>query len=225
MSAEQSSGNDRLDAQFGVILAMALTLLVVLATAHLEDLHFVVTTLGDNGSFDGSPAHQRRTKFDLVAGAHCEHLVERDFCANVCRYLFYFKFFASSNFVLLTAGFYDRVHCRTSRCEIKRRKPVLARFRSKAEGPAGPVISRRRPCETKQFSRRKRGSLHGRAEKRNENRYIALPRAHGGSAPHGRSADFSEQETGQCGEGQPPGQATGTAGRRIGLSQDGISSG
>ncbi|SOY51190.1 conserved membrane hypothetical protein [Cupriavidus taiwanensis] len=109
------SGNDRFDAQFGVILTMALTLLVVLATAHLEDLHLVVTTLGDNGSLDGSPAHQRRTKLDLVAGAHCEHLVERDFCANVCRYLFYFQFFASSNLVLLAAGFYDRVHCRTSR--------------------------------------------------------------------------------------------------------------
>ena len=84
---------------------MALTLLVVLTTAHLEDLHLVVTTLGDNGSFDGSPAHQRRTKLDLVACAHCEHLVERDFSANVSRYLFYFQFFASSNLVLLAAGF------------------------------------------------------------------------------------------------------------------------
>jgi hypothetical protein len=103
--AERSSGHDGFDAQFGVILTMALTLLVVLATAHLEDLHLVVTTLGDNGSLDGSPAHQRRTKFDLVASAHCEHLVQRDFCANVSRYLFYFKFFASSNLVLLAAGF------------------------------------------------------------------------------------------------------------------------
>ena len=79
---------------------MTAMLLVVLATAHLEDLHLVVTTLGDNGSLDGSPANQRRTKFDLVAGAHCEHLVERDFCANVCRYLFYFKFFAGRDAIL-----------------------------------------------------------------------------------------------------------------------------
>ncbi|KHK50533.1 hypothetical protein PI87_22280 [Ralstonia sp. A12] len=107
-------GHDRVDTQLGVILTMPLALLVVLTTAHLEDVHFVVTTVGDDGGFDGSTAHQRRTNFELIASAHCEHLVKRDFCANVRRYLFYFKFFASSNLVLLTAGFYDRVHCRTS---------------------------------------------------------------------------------------------------------------
>jgi hypothetical protein len=37
-------------------------------------------------------------------------LIDGDFGTNVCRYLFYFKFFASDNFVLLATGFYDRVH-------------------------------------------------------------------------------------------------------------------
>ena len=54
--------------------------------------------------------NQRRTKFNGFASAHCEHLIQSDFGADVCRYLFYFQFFTSSNFVLLAAGFYDRVH-------------------------------------------------------------------------------------------------------------------
>ncbi len=59
------------DAQFGVILTMALALLVALATAHLEDLHLVVTTSEITVALTEAPAHQRRTKLDLVAGAHC----------------------------------------------------------------------------------------------------------------------------------------------------------
>jgi hypothetical protein len=73
-------------------------------------IHLVVTTVRHDGGLDGSPADQRRTELIRFAFAHCEHLVERDFCVNVSRYLFYFEFFASSNLVLLAAGFYDRVH-------------------------------------------------------------------------------------------------------------------
>ena len=63
-----------------------------------------------NRSQDRSTFDQRRTKLDGVASAHCEDLVESDFGSNVCRYLFYFEFFASDNFILLATGFYDRVH-------------------------------------------------------------------------------------------------------------------
>jgi len=89
---------------------MALVLLVVLTTTHFEDAHFVVTTLGNHFHQNLCTFNQRSTKLDAVACAHCEHLIDGEFGTNVSRYLFYFEFFASSNFVLLTTGFYDRVH-------------------------------------------------------------------------------------------------------------------
>ncbi|KGC29702.1 hypothetical protein X979_5717 [Burkholderia pseudomallei MSHR7527] len=85
-------------------------LLVVLPATHLEDGDLGMTTVRYDGSLDGSPTDQRRTELNRFAFAHCENLVERDFCVNVCRYLFYFQFFANGNLVLLAAGFYDRVH-------------------------------------------------------------------------------------------------------------------
>ena len=42
-----------------------------------------------------------------------QDLIEDNLSANVCRYLFYFDFFAGGNSILLAAGFYDRVHCLT----------------------------------------------------------------------------------------------------------------
>jgi hypothetical protein len=63
-----------------------------------------------NRSQDRSTFDQRRTKFNGVTRPHCEHLVYGDFGANVCRYLFYFEFFAGNNLVLFATGFYDRVH-------------------------------------------------------------------------------------------------------------------
>ena len=47
-----SMGQNFTDLNLGVVLAMALTLLVVLASAHFENRHFVVTALGDDGSVD-----------------------------------------------------------------------------------------------------------------------------------------------------------------------------
>jgi len=102
---------DRFDTQLRVILTMASVLLVVLTTAHLENRHFVVTSVGNDSYLDGSTFDQRRTELNRFAFSNCEHLVERDFSANVCRYLFYFQFFADDNFMLLATGFYDRVHC------------------------------------------------------------------------------------------------------------------
>jgi hypothetical protein len=89
---------------------MALTLLVVLTTTHLEDTHFVVATLRNNSHANRSTFHQRSTKLDALALAYCENLIDSEFGTNVCRYLFDFEFFASDNFILLATGFYDRVH-------------------------------------------------------------------------------------------------------------------
>ena len=89
---------------------MALVLLVVLTTTHLENLHLIVTTVCHNSNQNRCTFDQWRTKLDGVARAYCEDLIDGEFGTNVCRYLFYFKFFASDNFVLFATGFYDRVH-------------------------------------------------------------------------------------------------------------------
>src|SRR3954463_1586089 len=89
---------------------MALMLLVVLTTTHLENLDLIVTTVCHNSNQYLCTFDQWRTKLNGVARAYCENLIDGDFGTNVCRYLFYFKFFASDNFVLFATGFYDRVH-------------------------------------------------------------------------------------------------------------------
>src|SRR5690606_766779 len=86
------------------------TLLVVLATAHLEDTDLVVTTVGNHGGRDCGARNQRRADFHGLALADHENLVDSDFGTHVSRYLFYFEFFAGDDTVLLAAGFYDRVH-------------------------------------------------------------------------------------------------------------------
>ncbi len=101
---------DRHHLDFGEVLAMALTLLVVLTTTHLEDTHFVVATVRNNFHQDRGTFDQRSTKLDAIARAERENLIDGEFGTNVSRYLFYFEFFASDNFVLLATGFYDRVH-------------------------------------------------------------------------------------------------------------------
>ncbi|CDG84977.1 putative uncharacterized domain protein [Janthinobacterium agaricidamnosum NBRC 102515 = DSM 9628] len=95
---------------FGKILAMALMLLVVLTTTHLENFDLIMATMRHNRNQYRCTFDQWRTKLDGVARAYCENLIDGDFGTNVCRYLFYFKFFASDNFVLFATGFYDRVH-------------------------------------------------------------------------------------------------------------------
>jgi hypothetical protein len=89
---------------------MALVFLVVLTTTHLENLHFIVTTVCHNSYQYRCTFDQWRTKLNGVARSYCEYLIDGDFGTNVCRYLFYFKFFASDNFILFATGFYDRVH-------------------------------------------------------------------------------------------------------------------
>jgi hypothetical protein len=101
---------DGADLQFGVLLAMALVLLVVLATAHLEDANLVVLAVRHDRGLDRGTGHQGSADLQVAAVSDSEHLVDRDFLADVRSNLFYFDFVAGSNTILLASGFYDRVH-------------------------------------------------------------------------------------------------------------------
>src|SRR5574343_702618 len=123
---------DRVDLQFGVILTMALTLLVVLTATHLENAHLVVTTLAQNRGRNARTCHQRRTDLNGFAFADHENLVDGDLGANFCRYLFSFDFFTCDNAILLAAGFYDRVHVGLQRdiaknSQVYAKKPLLSK--------------------------------------------------------------------------------------------------
>ena len=101
---------DGADFQLRERLAMALMLLVVLATTHLEDAHFVVLTLLNDLGRHGCARHQRSADLQFAASSHCQHFTEHHFLANVRSNLFYFNLVADGNAILLASGFYDRVH-------------------------------------------------------------------------------------------------------------------
>ncbi|KRI01563.1 hypothetical protein AO057_00305 [Curvibacter sp. PAE-UM] len=96
--------------QFGELLAVPLTFLIVLATAHLEDANLVVLAVSHDRGFDSRAGHQGCTDLEFSAVADCQNLVDDDLLAYVRSNLFYFNFFASSNTILFATGFYDRVH-------------------------------------------------------------------------------------------------------------------
>ena len=96
--------------QFGELLAVPLTFLIVLATAHLEDANLVVLAVRHHRGFDSRAGHQGRTNLELSAVADSQNLVDDDLLAYVRSNLFYFNFLASSNTILFATGFYDRVH-------------------------------------------------------------------------------------------------------------------
>ena len=89
---------------------MTLALLVVLATAHLEDVHLVVPAVGQHRDRDCCAGNQGSADLDLGAVADSQNLVKHDLLAHIRSNLFYFNFFASSNTILFATGFYDRVH-------------------------------------------------------------------------------------------------------------------
>src|SRR3569623_843853 len=88
---------------------MTLALLIVLATAHLEDADLVVLAVCDDRRRDSCTRHQGGADVVLVAVDDGQHLVDHDLLADVRSNLFYFDLFAGSNALLLAAGFYDRV--------------------------------------------------------------------------------------------------------------------
>src|SRR5574343_1550358 len=67
---------DRADLQLGVVLTMALALLVVLATAHLEDANLVATTVRNHGGRDRCAGDQGRAHLDAFAVTDSQHLVD-----------------------------------------------------------------------------------------------------------------------------------------------------
>jgi hypothetical protein len=98
------------DLQFGELLAVTLTFLIVLATAQLEDAHFVVLSMRHHGGLDRCAGHQGRANLHFSAVSDSQNLVDHNLLAYVRSNLFYFNFFAGSNPILLATGFYDRVH-------------------------------------------------------------------------------------------------------------------
>src|ERR1700712_2545704 len=102
-----SSAGDVTDLQFGVLLAVALVLLVVLAAAHLEDAHLVVLAVRHDRGFHRGTGYQGHPDLQVAAVADCENLVDGDFLADVRSNLFYFDLVAGSNTILLASGFYD----------------------------------------------------------------------------------------------------------------------
>lgn len=89
---------------------MSLTFLVMLTSAHLENLDLLMTTFRNNFRQNRCAFNQGGADADRFAFADSQDLVKGDFGSNFRRYLFYFVFFASGNFVLFATGFYDRVH-------------------------------------------------------------------------------------------------------------------
>lgn len=66
--------------------------------------------MGNDGGLYGGTSHARGTDNNLFTVSDHQHFFKYDLAVDVCRYLFYFEFFADSNFVLLATGFYDRIH-------------------------------------------------------------------------------------------------------------------
>src|SRR5947209_3589201 len=125
---------------------MTLALLVVLATAHLEDAHFVVQPMRHHSGFDSRTGHQGSADLVLVAVDDGEHLVDHDFLAYVRSNLFYFNFFAGSNAILLATGFYDRVHVDLERNETPEGADLFSRADSRRARDDSIVCDYSRGC-------------------------------------------------------------------------------
>src|SRR5450830_731818 len=104
--------DDGADLQFSEVLPVTLAFLIVLATTHFENGHFVVPAVSHNCDCNSCAGHQGRTNLDCAAFSDSQYLVNNDLLAYVRSNLFYFNFFSSSNLVLFATGFYDRVHLR-----------------------------------------------------------------------------------------------------------------
>jgi octaprenyl-diphosphate synthase len=95
------------------LLAMALALLVVLATAHLENAHLVVLAMSHMVALTVAPDTRGVPTLSSAPLPTARTWSITISVAYVRSNLFYFDFFAGSNAILLAAGFYDRVHALT----------------------------------------------------------------------------------------------------------------
>src|SRR5436190_13909087 len=89
---------------------MTLPLLIMLATAHLEDAHLVMPAVCHHRGLHDCARYQGSPDLQVSAVTDSQHLVDRDLLANIRSNLFYLDLFAGGNLVLFAAGFYDRVH-------------------------------------------------------------------------------------------------------------------
>ena len=71
---------------------MALAFLIVLATAHLEDVHFVVLAVLPRRWLSRLRRTPGRTDLEFSAVTDCQHLIDHNFLAYVRSNLFYFNF-------------------------------------------------------------------------------------------------------------------------------------
>ena len=79
-------------------------LAIVLAAAHLEDTHLVMSPLGHDRGLDAGPADPRSADLQISALPNGQHLIEYDFLAHVRSNLFYLDLLAGGNLVLFAAG-------------------------------------------------------------------------------------------------------------------------
>jgi hypothetical protein len=91
---------DGADLQFCEQLAMPLTFLIVLATAHFENAHFVVLALRQYCDCDSCAGHQGCADLQFSAVSDSQNLVKHNLLAYIRSNLFYFNFFAATRYCL-----------------------------------------------------------------------------------------------------------------------------
>src|SRR5262249_37051491 len=96
--------DDLVDADFGVGLPVPLALLVVLATAQLEDAHFLAAALRHDRRLDLGDGDERRADLHALALAEHEHLVDRAVRGSLLGNEPDLDFLALFNAILLAAG-------------------------------------------------------------------------------------------------------------------------
>jgi hypothetical protein len=127
---------------------MTLMFLVVLTTTHLEDADLVATTVGNDSSRNGGTSYQRGAYNNLFTVSDHQHFFEYDLAVDVCRYLFYFEFFAEATLYCLPPVFmtaYIRLAPKEDLPRITRRRTrnytqaqkVVNNFISLAAWPTG----------------------------------------------------------------------------------------
>ena len=89
---------------------MTLTFLIMLATAHFENVHFVVLAVCEHFGYYCCAGHQGSSHGQGFAITNGQHLIDGDLFTFVRSNLFYLDFVASGNAILLASGFYDCVH-------------------------------------------------------------------------------------------------------------------
>ena len=96
--------------QFGIGLAMAHLLTVMLAAAELDDMDFFAARLGLDDGRDLAALEKRRADLDVIAVTDHHHVGEVDGRALIGHDLFDLQGLAFSDPVLLAAGYDYRVH-------------------------------------------------------------------------------------------------------------------